>query len=512
VKRYTLTRYVLVICLILIGFSILAGCIQKIPDTTIVQTDAGSVSGINENGLRMYLGVPYASPPTGDLRWRPTVPVQPWIGTRNATGFSAFCPQPSRSDTPGEGMSEDCLYLNVWTPAKRADEKLPVMVFIHGGAFTEGTGSYPLFNGSALAKKGLVVVTFNYRLGALGFLAHPQLDNESITNTSGNYGLLDQQAALHWVRKNIGYFGGDPSRVTIFGQSAGGSSILVHLVSPESKGLYQQAIVQSGPIWTNGTILSIYSSKADAERYGEEYAKSLGYEGPDAITQMRKRSAGDLVNKTPWPASAFWRIHTLRFKPAIDGWIIPDSPDTLFLQHRENPVPLIVGSNANDGITLTANANMSVPEYQAFIHNVFGKNADAVLATYPAVTKGEVQQQLSHLMTDYDFTNSAKYAAGSMADIHPGTYLYWYSYELPNQSLGAFHSSELPLVFHPHGTFPDPASTRVSENMMDLWTRFAKTGNPNGGQNVTWPEYTREQGQYLDIGDTLTVKSGNQTR
>jgi para-nitrobenzyl esterase len=509
VTRYKLTSYLLLICLILIGFSILAGCTQKGPDTTIVKTDAGYISGINddENGLRIYLGVPYASPPTGDLRWRPTVPMQPWTGTRNASEFSAFCPQPPHSDTSGDGMSEDCLYLNVWTPAKSADEKLPVMVFIHGGAFAEGTGSYPLFNGSALARKGVVVVTFNYRLGALGFLAHPQLDNESINNTSGNYGILDQQAALNWVQKNIGNFGGEPSRVTIFGQSAGGSSILVHLVSPQSKGLYQQAIVQSGPIWTNGTILNIYSSKADVERYGEEYAKSFGYEGPDAITQMRKLSAGDLVNNTPWPASAFWRIHTLRFKPAIDGWIIPDSPDNMFLQHRENPVPLIVGCNANDGITLTANANMSVPEYQAFIRNVFGKNADAVLATYPAGTPDEVQLQLNHLMTDYDFKDSAKFAAGSMADIHPSTYLYLYSYELPNQPYGALHSSELFMVFRPPGTYPDPTSTRVSANMMDLWTRFAKTGDPNGGLNVTWPKYTREHGQYLDIGDTLTVRS-----
>ena len=232
-----LTSCVLVCCLILIGFSFLSGCIQKKPDASIVKTDSGYVSGINENGLRMYRGIPYAAPPTGDLRWRPPAPVQSWNGTRDATVFSAMCPQPSTSNPTAGGMSEDCLYLNVWTPAKNADDKLPVMVFIHGGAFAEGTGSDPLYNGTALARKGVVVVTLNYRMGALGFLTHPQLDKESITNSSGNYGLLDQQAALRWVQKNIGAFGGDPSRVTIFGQSAGGSSILVHLVSPQSKGL-----------------------------------------------------------------------------------------------------------------------------------------------------------------------------------------------------------------------------------------------------------------------------------
>jgi para-nitrobenzyl esterase len=502
------TRCILVCCLILIGFSVLAGCTQKNADADSVKTDAGYVSGISDNGLRMYRGIPYAAPPTGDLRWRPPAPVQPWNGTKEATAFSAICPQPSASNPTAGGMSEDCLYLNVWTPAKSADDNLPVMVFIHGGAFAEGTGSDPLYNGTALAKKGVVVVTLNYRMGALGFLAHPQLDNESLTNTSGNYGLLDQQAALLWVRKNIGAFGGDPSRVTIFGQSAGGSSVLVHLVSPQSKGLYRQAIVESGPLWTNGTILDIFSQKAEGERYGEEFAKSLGYTGPDAIAQMRKVSAAYLVNATPWPASTYWRIHTLGFKPVADGWIIPDEPDTLFLSHRENPVPLIIGNNANDGITLTANANMTVPEYQLFLRDNFGKDAGAVFAKYPANSTPDVQHQLSLMMTDLDFTDAATFAAGSMADLNQSAYLYRFSYDLPGQPLGAFHSSELFMVFRPPNTFLDPTSTRVSDTMMDCWVRFAKTGDPNGGMNVTWPKYTKERGQYLDIGDIPTVKSG----
>ena len=502
------TSCVLVICLILIGFSFLAGCTRKEPDAGIVKTDNGYVSGISENGLRMYRGIPYAAPPTGDLRWRPPVPVQPWDGTKNATEFSAICPQPSTSNPTVGGMSEDCLYLNVWTPAKSADDKLPVMVFIHGGAFAEGAGSLPLYNGTALAEKGVVVVTINYRLGALGFLTHPLLANESPDNISGNYGILDQIAAMKWVQRNIGNFGGDPSRVTIFGQSAGASSILVHLVSPQSRGLYQQARVESGPLWTNGTILNIFAPKTEAERYGEEYAKSLGYTGPEAIRQMRWVSSEELVNATPWPSSTFWRIHTLGFKPTIDGWLVPDSPDTLFLLHRENPVPLIIGNNANDGITLTANAHMSVPEYKIFIQNRFGKDAGAVLAKYPASSTDEVQLQLSHIMTDYDFTRAAKFAAGSLADTNQRTYLYRFSYDLPGQPLGAFHSSELFMVFRPPGTFTDPMSSSVSDTMMGLWVRFAKTGDPNGGMNVTWPQYSREQGQYLDIGNISTVKSG----
>jgi para-nitrobenzyl esterase len=497
------TSCVLVICLVLIGFSFLAGCTRKEPESSVVKTDTGYVSGISENGIRMYRGIPYAAPPTGDLRWRPPAPVQPWNGTKEAKVFSAVCPQPGAA-----GMSEDCLYLNVWTPAQSADDKLPVMVFIHGGAFGEGAGSEPLYNGTALAKKGVIVVTTNYRLGALGFLAHPQLANESPYNSSGNYGLLDQLAAMKWVQRNIGAFGGDPSRVTVFGESAGATSILMHLVSPESRGLYRQAIVESGPLWTNGTTLNIVSSRADAEQWGEEYAQSLGYPGPDAIRQMRRVSGGDLINATPWPSSSFWLVHTLRFKPVIDGWIIPDSPDTLFRLHRENPVPLIIGTNSDEGTTLCANANMTVHEYEKFIRARFGNDADFVLAQYPANSTEDVQLRLERIMTDYDFTRAAKFAAGSMADTNRSTYLYRFSYVIPGQPFGAFHGSELFFVFRPPTVKPDPVSAGVSDTMMDLWIRFAKTGDPNGGMNVTWSQYTREGDQYLDIGDIPRVKSG----
>ena len=506
-QKYKVTSCVLVICLILIGFSFLAGCTRKEPDAGIVKTDAGYVSGIDENGLRIYRGIPFAAPPTGDLRWRPPAPVQPWDGIKETKVFSAEPPQPvTRSYVPN--MSEDCLYLNVWTPAQSADEKLPVMVFFFGGAF--GTvaplDTIALYNGTTLAKKGVIVVTTNYRVGALGFLAHPQLDNESPNNSSGNYGLMDQQAALAWVQRNIGAFGGDPSRVTIFGQSAGGESVLIHLVSPQSKGLYQQAIVESGPFWANGPTIDNVHSKADAEQFGVEYAQSLGHSGPDAISQMRKVSYQDLINATPWPSSSWQLTHTLHFEPTIDGWLLPDSVDALFLLHRENPVPFIIGTNADDGSTLSANANMTVPEYKTFIRDYFGKEeGDAVLVKYPANSTAEVQLRLSQIMTHYDFSDSAKFAAGSMADLNPKTYLYRYSYVIPKLNMGAFHGSETFLLFNVPGVNPDPV---VAANIVDLWTRFAKTGNPNGGMNATWPQYAREKDQYLDINDTPTVMSG----
>jgi len=501
------TGYILVMCLVVTGFLFFAGCTQKAPDTTVVKTDSGYVSGINQDGIRVYHGIPFAAPPVGNLRWRPPAPVQPWDGVKPAKEYSAICPEaikPATVPSPTQNMSEDCLYLNVWTPAKNTSEKLPVMVFFYGGGFTSVAGSMPDYNGTTLAEKGVIVVTPNYRIGALGFLAHPQLDAESPHNASGNYGILDQQAALAWVQNNIGAFGGDPSRVTIFGQSAGAESNYVHLVSPLSRGLYRQAIVESGPFWAHGAVINATHSKEYAESFGTQYATSLGYSGPDAIAQMRKLSPETLINATPSSPSSFWGTHTVMFEPNVDGWILPDTLDNLFLLHKENKVPLMVGNNANDGTTLGANASMSVPEYRSFLQSRFGKDADAVLAKYPANSTAEVQLQLAQMITDYDFSDSVKFAAGSMGDISPDTYMYRYSYIIPDQPDGAFHGSETILLFGVPGLKPDPA---VAANVVDLWTRFAKTGNPNGGMNITWPNYTREKGKYLDINQTMTVKN-----
>ncbi len=517
--------FLLVMCTMVVGLILCAGCTQQTtvptPQTTlaqtntsgsltplVVKTDAGSISGMQQDGLRVYLGVPFAAPPVGDLRWRPPASVQPWSGVKQTVNFAANPPQPP---TPSPGQSEDCLYLNVWTPAKSADEKLPVMVFFYGGAFgtIEGGGNISNFNGTTLADKGVIVVTASYRLGPLGFLAHPGLDAESPNNSSGNYGILDQIAALQWVQRNIGAFGGDPSRVTIFGQSAGGQSVLIHLVSPLSKGLYRQALVESGPFWAHGPTIDNVRSKASAEQVGIAYAESLGYTGPDAIRQMRNVSYPVLINATPWPSSSWENVHNLKFEPIIDGWVLPASLESLFGLHRENPVPFFIGTNADDGTTLTENANMTVPEYVTFIRNYFGNDADAVLAQYPANSTAEVQVRLSQIMTRYDFADSAKFAAGSMADLNPDTYLYRYSYVVPGpigQELGAFHGSETFLIF---GGGPEMnADPAVTATLVDLWTNFAKTGNPNGGMHVTWPRYNRTTDQYLDINVTPMVKTG----
>jgi para-nitrobenzyl esterase len=486
---------------------------QSRAELGIVKTEGGYVSGINENGLRVYLGIPYAAPPTGDLRWKPPEAAKPWEGIWKADRFGPSCPQAVAPDFGSEwmpgNMSEDCLNLNVWTPAVDSKEKLPVMVFIYGGAFVRGSSSLPLYNGTALAKKGVVVVTFNYRVGVLGFMAHPELSKESPQNASGNYALLDQEAALRWVQNNIAAFGGDPARVTIFGESAGGASIIAQLAIPQSKGLYSQAIVESGGIWKRGPMIPGYNTKSEAEEYGQKFAESLGYSGPDAIQQMRNRSAFDLANATPgiWD-STFWGFHNIGFKPTIDGWLIKEAPEETFMQGCQNPVPLIIGTNADEGTLLAANTNMTVPQYKQFIRDSFGEKAPQILAKYPAYTKKEVQHQMERIATDIDFASAAKFVAGSMANLNQSTYLYKFTYVLPGQPNGAYHTSELYFVFRPSYWNADPTSSKVSDYMMNLWVRFAKTGNPNGGINVIWPKYRTEKDRYLNIGTTPLVKTG----
>jgi len=495
------------------GLVLVAGCIQKnpepgpvSPEAGVVTTDAGSLQGTTENGVTVYRGIPYAAAPVGDLRWKPPAAVQSWPGVRNATAYGAVCPQPKSGEFDVMPvMSEDCLFLNVWTPAKNLNEKLPVMVFIHGGAWKTGAGSQALFEGSPLADKGVVVVTLNYRLGALGWMAHPELTAESPHNSSGNYGILDQQAALKWVEKNIGAFGGDPSRVTVFGESAGGNSIYAHLVSPGSKGLFRQAIIESGPFFSDDAMGTVFRPRSEAEQYGVEFARGLNISGPGTIQQMRAKSALEILNATPELKSPFWTMRTIQFKPITDGWIIPAAPQEVFRQGTQNPVPLIVGNNAAEGIPLALDTNMTVPEYQQYIRERFGKNADQILAAYPAGTPAEVQAQTERVMTVYDFDHASKLVAGSMAGLNQSTYLYRFTYALPGQPYGAYHGSELYFIFRHFPGEPDPASNKVSDTMMDYWTQFAKTGSPNGMTNVNWPEYDTRTRQYLDINTTSSV-------
>ncbi len=504
------------ICVIFAGLSLITVCAAA-GDTQkglgVVTTEGGYVSGINQSGLSVYLGIPYAASPTGDLRWRPPEAAKPWGGIDRADRFSPSCPQAVSKDFGSEwypgNMSEDCLTLNIWTPAANSSEKLPVMVFSYGGAYIRGSSALPLYNGTALAKKGVIVATFNYRVGVLGYLAHPLLSKESPNNTSGNYALLDQEAALGWVQRNIAAFGGDPARVTIFGESAGAANIISQLAIPRSRGLCSQAIVESGGVWSNGPAILGYRTLAEAEEYGQKFAESLGCSGPDAVQKMRNMSAFDLVNSTPnvWD-STFWGFHNVAFKPTIDGWLIPEEPQETFRQGRQNPVSLMIGSNADEGTLLAAKTNMTPEDYWKFLQDSFGPDAFKMLARYPAKNDSEIQHRVERIAKDIDFALASKFIAGSMANLNQSTYLYKFTYVLTGQPYGAYHTSELYFVFRPSYWKADATSSDVSDYVMDMWTRFAKTGNPNGGINVTWPLYSNEKDQYLDIGVAPLVKTG----
>lgn len=358
---------------------------------SVVRLDSGRVSGSFTHGLSRYLGIPYAAPPVGELRWLEPQPVRPWNGVRACTKVGPECPQVEFIHKKNAArQSEDCLYLNVWTPAKKASEKLPVMFWIHGGAYQMGAGGLPLYDGEKLAKKGVVVVTINYRLGPFGFLAHPQLTKESANSSSGNYGVLDQQAALQWVKRNIAAFGGDPAKVTIFGESAGAMSVLNQLVSPLSAGLFQQAISESTLFVDRGLLMHATRPLAEAEGIGEQYAVEMGCAGAsDVLAAMRAKTADELLG-IPQGKSADLRnsikaitspglfIMDPKFVPVVDGWVLPEDPGTMVASGEQHNVPLLIGSNREEGNLFVFGADisesllkMSIEEYQGKIREYF---------------------------------------------------------------------------------------------------------------------------------------------
>lgn len=467
-------------------------------------TESGLVAGTTEGGTWVFRGIPYAAPPVEGLRWKPPVAVTRWKGFRNATEFAPACPQVV---TDGTVTSEDCLYLNIWLKANTQKQRQPVMVFIHGGSFLTGAGSNPLYNGSKLAEKGVVVVTINYRLGPLGFFAHPDLDGESIYGVSGNYGLLDQIAALTWIKNNIHAFGGDSSNVTVFGESAGGYSVISLLASPFSTGLYKRGIVESAPVWQNGATIDINNSKSKAEEIGENFAASLGCTGESVIAKMRAKSANDIVAAVPDPSSVFEYVHTLEFLPTVDGVILPENPADSFANGTQNVVSLLIGSNANEGNVLVEGLNMTVSEYTQFLVDRFADNSDMVYEIYEPTGDTDVEQTMSDLMTGLDYAESAKFAAEYMSRVND-VYLYRFSYPV-SETLLAFHGSELPFVFGTIDQWTTSATAlELSNKIMSAWIAFASTGNPNGVFEVQWPKYTSAEDSYLDIDETSEVKSG----
>jgi para-nitrobenzyl esterase len=492
---------------------LLTGCSRGTASLSRVQLDSGPIKGIREADLWVFKGIPYAAPPVGELRWRPPQPVAPWKNVRVCDAFGPSCPQPGAGGVfylEVGPTAEDCLYLNVWSPARSASERLPVMVWIHGGSFETGSGSMAVYGGAALAAKGVVVVTLNYRLGPLGFLAHPALTAESPEHSSGNYGLLDQIAALQWVKRNIAAFGGDPERVTVFGESAGAISILDLLVSPLAEGLFERAIAQSGILLDVGFGVSTNGTLAEAERSGEEFAKRLGIDpAGDVAAQLRAKSPGELLSAS---SNENLMERGLTWKPVADGYVLPDLPTRLWLQDKQTKVPLLIGSNADEGNAFLTGLTMSAEEFRRQMEGVFGPFVDQAYALYPVKTSSDIVPAFSRMLTEVGFASTARFAAQVMSRSAPA-YLYQFTRVPLGNPLGAFHGVEIPYVFGNAGLFTtlgpiEQVDYDLSEAMMGYWTRFAASGDPNGAGAVEWPRYDSAGDQHLELGDVIRVGSG----
>ena len=481
-----------------------------------------------------YRAIPYAEPPVGELRWRPPQPPPSWEGIRNAESFSPIPVQPARAENAltflgHEPMSENCLYLNVSTAARSPDERRPVMVWLYFGAFIMGSGSASLFDGEALARKGVVVVTFNFRLGRLGFLAHPELSGESEHGVSGNYGLLDQIAALRWVRENIDRFGGDPECVTVFGQSSGSSSVSLLMASPLARGLFHRAIAQSGgefnPPRPNMGLPGL-AHLSDAEEQGLALSRELGER---SIGDLRKRPAEDILSVWTSDAPVNWRsgIRNAAFVcgyPVLDGYVVPERGVTeTFAQGLQNDVPLITGFAANEGGGKFGASGQADFRQQA--HEKYGPLAERFLELFPSGDDKQAVVSSSVEIGDQLFSwQNWAFARLHAATTRYGVYYYHFlqvpPYPLdrdyaetdgdPATELGAIHGSDIPFVFSnlDKRDWPwRPEDWCLTDTMSSYWTNFASSGNPNGEGLPYWPAFgggladTMHFGASLGVGD-----------
>lgn len=425
----------------------------------VVKTSSGDVAGVSADRLpdvSVYRGIPFAAPPTGALRWREPQPPARWAGVRAPLPTVPACVQPvpgSRLPWTAEYMhqgavSEDCLLLNVWTPTRPTGARLPVLVYIYGGGFNEGSISVQIYDGAALAHQGAVIVEASYRVGVLGFLAHPDLTRESPHHASGNYGLLDQVAALRWVKENIAAFGGDPGRVTVFGQSAGATSVYLLTASPLAKGLFQRAIVQSGPgaLAPVGvsSVKTLTRSRENREKSGEQFAAAFGAK---SIAELRAIEAQRLLS----PPAAAQGSPPVRFGPDVDGWFLPTDAATIYAQHQQSDVPMIIGTMADEA------------------------------SASPGYTPTRAAQAREQSIAGIDQVLAQRAAAGSGV-----AYAYYFERAIPwpdHPRFGAFHSGELPYVFDNLRLLNRPwtdADRKLASVVSSYWINFAATGDPNG--------------------------------
>jgi para-nitrobenzyl esterase len=476
--------------------SIAAVLAPSLSSATIVAPPAGRVRGTNDGVVAEYRGIPYAVPPLGDLRWREPQPVKRWTGVRQANAFAPACMQTGTS-MPGEAppvTSEDCLYLNIWAPshARRA----PVIVWIHGGGFMSGNASMPLYWGDQLARRGAIVVTFGYRLGPLGFLAYPGLTAESPRHTSGNYGLLDQIAALRWVKSNIAAFGGDPLRVTIAGQSAGAISVSLLMATPSAKDLFARAIAQSGGLFEPIQLAPGY--KLDrAEQDGESYARSVGAR---SVADLRALTAATLLGGSAGSVS----------HPVIDHAVLPRSPYDAYVAGAQNDVPILVGSNSDEARSLVPDiAGIRAATFEEDITRVWGSLPPALLAAYPHGT--DEQAVAARLGFERDLRFGWDMWAWARLQASRSTNpVYYYHFDaqppFPANSVysgwGPSHYAELWYMFDHLGQEPwawTPSDRQLAQTMASYWVNFARNGTPEGPGLPAWPAYTmaKPAAQYL---------------
>lgn len=455
------------------------------PSTTmdhapIVRTESGLLSG-TKGEVIAFKGIPYAAPPTGDLRWRPPQPAAPWSGIRPADAFGADAPQAASAKTRAPRMSEDCLTLNVWTPALEPKEKLPVMVWLYGGSYVSGSASDPRCDGESFARKGVVLVTVNYRVGLLGFMAHPDLTLESEHGSSGNYGLLDTLAALGWIQRNIAAFGGDPTRVTLFGVSAGAASISLLLTSPLARGLFQQTIQQSP-----GAFRPL-SSLAEAETAGLQL-------GTD-IAALRRMSHEEILSKTSLFVPKQRGLTTPRvLRPIRDGWIIRTEERAAYAAGDILPIPSVVGSNANEGGKLTASWQIdSRDALDQLIAESFGASAAEARALYVNDSAPNIRASVAAMFADTQFNVGARGVVRGLRARGVPVYRYLLLRKRPGRGLPD-HGDDVPYVFASLAAAAkldpapfDAADETLAETIQDAWVRFATTGNPNGGDLPHWP-------------------------
>ena len=481
--------------------SLLACCLAVFATTATaavddpVQLESGRISGVDlDSGIRVFRGIPFAAPPVGELRWRAPEPPIAWTGIRPADDFAPVCMQDNRR-RPDSWMSEDCLYLNVWTNAESADERRPVMVWIHGGGWRNGASSGAIYDGEALAARGVVLVSVNYRLGPLGFLAHPALSAESADGVSGNYGILDHIAALEWVRDNIAAFGGNPDNVTIFGESAGGASIYSLLTTPSAAGLFHRAIAQSTWITaTNVADLKRHNGFVEsAETQGEQAMFGLLNErdlAPDAYRQAMRALPATAFTTLPLPVTL-----------SVDGWLYPQTPAQALATSTYNRVPLLVGSNDGEGLMFVRpnRVDKTVEEQRQRREAEFDGYGAELLGLYVANSDDAIWRTEVDYNTDSWFGRPTRELALAGARAGDPSFLYLFTRNHRDPSRRAPHAIELRYVFD---TLPDEAEVvdqQLSDLMGEYWAQFARTGDPNRPGLPAWPAFDAEMQQHLEL-------------